>query len=269
LKTNWRLIDTGPLSGPENMAVDEALLSCFEPEKSAPVLRFYGWSPPALSLGRFQDAPAVLDLHRSRADNVPVVRRITGGGVIYHADEMTYSIVCAQQHLPHTATVKESFRMLTAFLLSFYRSLGLHAEYAVDVSNGTERLGERTSFCFAGKESFDIVIDGRKIGGNAQRRLKNAIFQHGSIPLFNRVEKGIGYLCERPCDLGGDVAALADFGVEIRENDLKDKLNKSFHEGIETELISSSLTAKETGLAEELLKSRYGSDSWNLHGETL
>ena len=68
--TAWRLIDTGPLDGASNMAIDEALLDSFDPERSTPMLRLYGWNPPALSFGRFQDAGKVLDLERCRADNV-------------------------------------------------------------------------------------------------------------------------------------------------------------------------------------------------------
>ncbi|MGB7630634.1 MAG: lipoate--protein ligase family protein, partial [Candidatus Deferrimicrobium sp.] len=183
--TTWRLIDTGPLDGASNMAIDEALLDNFDPGKSTPVLRLYGWSPPALSLGRFQDAGEVLDLDRCRADGVSVVQRITGGGVIYHAEELTYAIVCAPHHLPGETTIKESYRFLTGFLLSFYRELGLPAAYAAEVPEDTSRLGKRTPFCFAGRESYDILIDGRKIGGNAQRRLRRAVFQHGSIPLMD------------------------------------------------------------------------------------
>jgi lipoate-protein ligase A len=139
----WRLIDTGPRDGASNMAIDEALLDCFDPEKSTPVLRLYGWSPPALSLGRFQDAGKVLDLARCKACGVPVVRRITGGGVIYHADELTYAIVCGLKHLPEKTTIKESFRFLTGFLLSFYREFGIPAVYAADVPGNMSRLGNR------------------------------------------------------------------------------------------------------------------------------
>jgi lipoate-protein ligase A len=266
---NWRLIDTGPLSGPENMAVDEALLDCYNPDSSAPLLRLYGWQPPALSLGRFQDAAAVLDLDRCRADQLQVVRRITGGGVIYHAEELTYAIVCSPHHLPHAATVKESFRILTAFLLRFYRCLGLNAAYAVDITPDSSRLGERTPFCFAGKESFDIMLDARKIGGNAQRRLKNAIFQHGSIPLRNMVHAGVTYLRESPVDIGAAVAALADFKVAMGTDELKDMLAKAFSAAMATEVAKSALTKKEREAADSLLRSRYGSDSWNLYGEAL
>jgi lipoate-protein ligase A len=114
------------------MAVDEALLACFDPAVSAPVLRLYGWHPPAFSLGRFQDAGQVLDLEKCRETGIPVVRRITGGGVIYHADELTYSLVCAPRQVPPARSVKDSFRVLTSFLLRLYEKLGLTARYALD-----------------------------------------------------------------------------------------------------------------------------------------
>lgn len=266
---NWRLIDTGPLPGPENMAIDEALLSCFDPDTSPPVLRLYGWNPPALSLGRFQDARAVLDLDCCSADNIPVVRRITGGGVIYHADELTYSIVCAPHHLPRAATVKESFRILTAFLLHWYCSLGLPALYAIEASTDAFGLGEPTPFCFAGRESFDILINGKKIGGNAQRRLKNAIFQHGSIPLHDRVAQGVRYLRVQPGEMAGSVAALADFGVEIRVDELKERILAAFSAALESGYTSCRLTENETRLASDLSGAKYAAESWNLGGTTL
>jgi len=105
------------------MAIDEALFRCFDPAVSRPVLRLYGWQPPALSLGRFQKAGDDLDLARCRADNLTIVRRITGGGAIWHADELTYSLVCAPSQIP--PAVQEGFlRVLTAFCWAF-TTLGL------------------------------------------------------------------------------------------------------------------------------------------------
>ena len=146
----WRLIDTGPLDGASNMAIDEALLDSFDPERSTPVLRLYGWDPPALSFGRFQDPGEVLDLERCRAVSVTVVQRITGGGVIYHAEELTYAIVCAPRHLPGETTVKESFRYLTGFLLTFYQRMGLPAAYAADVQ--MDRIGWGDGLLSASRE---------------------------------------------------------------------------------------------------------------------
>jgi lipoate-protein ligase A len=262
MKTTWRLVDTGPLPGPANMAIDEALLDAFDPDRSAPVLRLYGWRPPALSLGRFQDPPSVLHLDRCRADGVPVVRRITGGGVIYHADELTYAIVCAPRHLPAAATIKETFRHLTAFLLAFYRSLGLDARWAADIAGEGDRLGGRTAFCFAGKEDFDILVDGRKVGGNAQRRLRNAIFQHGSIPLVDRVETGLRYLRERPAESDLRVASLGELGVEFPPGPLYARLAESFESSLGVSLSTSELTDDEGDRAAALVAGKYAEFDW-------
>ncbi|HEY6838360.1 MAG TPA: lipoate--protein ligase family protein [Geobacteraceae bacterium] len=247
--TSWRLIATTPGDGRLNMAIDEALLFAFDPQHSAPLLRLYGWDPPALSLGRFQDEDQLLDRERCAAAGVPVVQRITGGGIIFHADELTYSLVCSPRHLPCVASVKESFRTLTSFILHFYRGLGLDAAHAADVLPPGPRLGERTAFCFAGKESYDILIAGRKIGGNAQRRLRNTIFQHGSIPLVNRAAEGARFLREASVLGAGETAALADFGITLCRADLATLLASSFTATFGVPLCPSPLTPAEESLA--------------------
>lgn len=261
----WRLIDTGPVDGPTAMAVDEALLSCFDPATSLPVLRLYGWQPPALSLGRFQQAAAVLDLAKVTAAGVPVVRRVTGGGVIYHADELTYAIVCAPHHLPAGLGVKESYRVLTAFLLRFYAGLGLAAAYAQDAAAGAH-LGERTAFCFAGQESYDVMVAGRKLGGNAQRRLKQAIFQHGSIPLVERSATGLGFMREQP-HAGVASTALGELGVDLSRDQLAERLADAFAAAMDVELRLEGLTAHEAELATQLAEGKYQDPAWNLRGE--
>jgi lipoyl(octanoyl) transferase len=253
VKAVWRVIDSGEADGVTNMAVDEALLTSFDPQRSPPVLRLYGWSPPALSLGRFQRAEEVLDLERCRMAGVPVVRRVTGGGVIYHADELTYAVVCAPDQLPEGGTVKETFRVLTSFLLDFYRRLGLAPSFAEETPRPGERLGARTEFCFAGRESCDVVVDGRKIGGNAQRRLKNALLQHGSIPLVDRSAEGASFLLRKPEGLREGIASLGELGVTEEVAELKRLLTEAFRERLGVELEVTRLTTEE-GMAAEKLK---------------
>jgi len=265
-KPVWRLIEDEPRPGPENMAIDEALLRSFDPAVSPPVLRLYGWQPPALSLGRFQKAAEVLDLERCRAGGVPVVRRITGGGVIYHADEVTYALVCSPEQIPPSSSIKDSFRVLTGFLLALYRGLGLDASYALDAVSPETRLGERTSFCFAGKESFDILVKGRKIGGNAQRRQKGIIFQHGSLPLVNRAALGLSFMREREPRLAEDSASLEQCGVPPDHGLVRRKLLDAFRENLAVDLSPQPLTEEERSLAGGLLARRYATDQWNLEG---
>lgn len=263
----WRVIDTGPCPGRENMAIDEALFRCFDPAVSRPVLRLYGWQPPALSLGRFQKAGDDLDLARCRADNLTVVRRITGGGAIWHVDELTYSLVCAPSQIPPAASVKDSFRVLTSFLLGFYRALRLQADYAVDLAPAGSRLGQRTPLCFAGRESYDIMLQGRKIGGNAQRRSREIIFQHGSIPLQNRVEQGLQYLNIRPQGLEHATTCLFAEGITLECDDLKQTLLQQFAEQLGAVLQPDGLTGQEQALSEQLLTEKYNIDCWNLEGK--
>lgn len=263
----WRLIDTGPLQGPNNMAIDESLLSSFNPGASDPILRIYGWNPPSLSLGRFQKPQEVIDLDRCRADSLPVIRRVSGGGVIYHADELTYSIVCSPEELPSAATVRESFRTLTGFLIDFYQTLGLAAAYAQDTVSDVECLGTRTAFCFAGKESFDILIDGKKIGGNAQRRHKNKIFQHGSIPIVNRAVQGLEYMIDRSPEYAQGTTSLQDCGVAVDKIMLKSALLEAFKRRMGVDLLVCRLSCDEQQLAEQLRANKYATDRWNLQGE--
>lgn len=259
------------------MAVDEALLNSFDPHSALPVLRLYGWNPPALSLGRFQKTAEVLDLQLCRADTVPLVRRITGGGVIYHADELTYSIICSPGQIPPASSVKDTFRVLTGFLLAFYNNLGFEARYASEFTVPGVVLGERTSFCFAGRETFDIIVNGRKIGGNAQRRLKGLIFQHGSIPVINRAEKGLSYMLERDprliagttgiIDCTGGRAGTAPYDAPYTM--LFEQLKKSFTTCFAVDLLDETLTAAEQACAAELLENRYLNDEWNIEGITV
>lgn len=263
----WRFIDTGPMDGPANMALDEALLRVFDPHDPAPVFRLYGWKPPSFSFGRYQDADAALDLRKCEEYGVGAVRRMTAGGIIYHADEITYSIVCAPGHLTGVRTVKESFRKLCGFLLATYRKLGLDPRFAVDrEESGT--LGRRTALCFAGKEEYDITVDGRKIGGNAQLRLKNIIFQHGSIPLKNSFPDAVPFIHdhERPSMPERHTVSLGELKPRAEPGRLKVILAQSLEECLGVTLVESEITPEEASTAERLLAEKYLSASWNREG---
>ena len=262
----WRLIDGGELDGPANMALDEALLSCFDAQHSLPVLRLYGWEPAALSVGRYQDAAAALDLELCQADGIPVVRRMTGGGIIYHARELTYSIVCAPGHIGEAVGVKDGFRRLCSFLLGTYQRLGLDVAFATDLNHDGAPLGQRTAFCFAGKEEFDVLVNGQKIGGNAQRRLRGAILQHGSIPLESRVQEGLRYLKD-PAPGASAAVSLAELGLRPELADLKGMLTDSFQQRLGVRLQPTGLSAEEMAATASLEKGKYRCSEWNLAGK--
>jgi lipoyl(octanoyl) transferase len=267
MSEEWRFIDTGPLDGPTNMALDEALLACFDPARSQPVLRLYGWSPPAFSVGKFQQAGDVLDLDRCSREGVAVVRRVTGGGCIFHDDELTYSIICSPEHISGVEGVKESYRRLCGFLLLAYRKLGLSPAFAVDSAPEHERLGRRTPLCFAGREEYDITIHGRKLGGNAQRRTRGIIFQHGSIPLRNRLSRMTTFLRGDPPEPERWAVALADLNAVTDEERVKSCLVASFEENLGVTLRTCAPSEEEKEKTILLRERKYLSEAWNLEAE--
>jgi len=246
------------------MALDEALLTCFEPGSSLPVLRLYGWSPPAFSIGRFQKPDEVIDLDACARAGIPVIRRVTGGGCIFHAEELTYSIVCTPDQVADVGGVKESFRLLCGFLLRAYHRIGLAPGFAIDDSPRHEKLGQRTPLCFAGTEEYDILVDGRKLGGNAQRRQRGVIFQHGSIPLRPALSRAQPFL---RCPLPDGATSLAEAGCPVNPDELKQHLVDSFRENLGVTLTCSVPEIEECRKAGLLRESKYCSATWNLQGD--
>ena len=235
------------------MAIDEALLDCFSPDTDPPILRLYGWNPAAFSFGRFQNPEETIDLGRCKTDNVQAVRRITGGGIIFHGSELTYSLVVPTGFAGGGSRVKDAFFQLTSFLLDFYRQLGLDVDYAANLRTG-ERLGGRTALCFAGLESCDILIRGKKIGGNAQRRIRDIIFQHGSIPLESLTRESQKYLLTPSREIEESTTSLAAERVTDSREILAAKVAASFSDRFGTSLCQCDLTEAEHARARELIQ---------------
>lgn len=245
------------MSAAENMAVDLSLLQSYA---GRPVLRFYSWTPHSISLGRFQDAEADLYLDRLSRDRIPWVRRMTGGGAIFHQNEITYSLVCSFEDIG-TRSVKESFKTLCSFILESYRHYGLDAAYALDRSEQQSGLGAKTAFCFAGQELYDILVGQKKIGGNAQRRYKDLIFQHGSIPLVQDLDRQLPYFKKTP-DTSG-FSSLSELLPDYNRHDFQDTLITQFEKILGVRLSSETLNSPERDLSFHLEQEIFCRESWN------
>ncbi len=265
MKNSWRFLETGATDAYANMAIDEAMLIAYSQREIPPTLRIYEWRPPAFSFGYFQNPEQVLDAAKCIEENIPFVRRITGGGVIFHDQELTYSLVCSNKDLG-TDDVKNSFKILCSFIINAYKKLGLNAAFAKDADLSKKNLREFSHFCFASNEDYDIVIEGRKIGGNAQRRRKDIIFQHGSIPLESDIDAITPFLKEKPRELKNNVCSLKKVlgrGIEFLE--LKNILRNSFEETFSVNLQEEVLIFEEKKLFRQLKEEKYCSLEWNLH----
>lgn len=161
-KYPFRLLKTGRHSGFYNMGLDEALLEAVAQGKSQPVLRFYGWNPETVSVGYFQSLEEEVDLDICKRRGVEVVRRISGGGAVFHHAELTYSIIMPITHPLAGRTIGESYEKLCAGIIQGLTLLGVPAQFA---------------------PINDILAGGRKVSGNAQTRRMGCVLQHGTILL--------------------------------------------------------------------------------------
>jgi lipoate-protein ligase A len=170
----WRLLLTAPLPGPENMALDHALMDRAR-RTGESVLRIYAWSSPTLSLGRHQGARAVYDEARLAERGIGVVRRPTGGRALLHHREVTYSVTAP---LAHDEPAGTAYRRINLLLINALERLGVPASPAERARHASRPSGAP---CFAEPSAGELLVAGRKLVGSAQWRQEGALLQHGSI----------------------------------------------------------------------------------------
>ncbi|EGQ1643492.1 lipoate--protein ligase family protein [Staphylococcus pseudintermedius] len=179
----WHFMNTGSHHPYYNMALDEALLNFVSKGEIDPVVRFYTWNPPTLSIGYFQRLSKEIDIEKVKEKGYGLVRRQTGGRGVLHDKELTYSVIVPEAHPDMPQTVTEAYRVISGGLLEGFKSLGFDAHFAVPRSKEErEKLKQpRSSVCFDAPSWYELVVEGKKIAGSAQTRQKGVILQHGSI----------------------------------------------------------------------------------------
>ena len=158
----FRLIDSGQCNAFYNMALDTAILESVTKGASLPTLRFYSWKPAAVSIGYFQRLNDEVDRNACRSLGIDIVKRITGGGAVFHQHELTYSIVIPMTHPLADQAIGASFKRLCAPIVEGLRILGIKAHFS---------------------PSNDVHVGAKKISGNAQTRKMGSLLQHGTILL--------------------------------------------------------------------------------------
>ena len=167
---SWFLLQSGPCPAVYNMALDEALLESM-PRLQKPVLRFYGWTEPAASFGYFQKYRQIEALTLLR----PLVRRPTGGGLVPHDTDWTYSMVFPDGHEWYGLTAIESYRRMHQWIQTAFQHLQLATNLAASACKA------EPGQCFVGHEKFDLLWQGRKVAGAAQRRSRDGLLIQGSV----------------------------------------------------------------------------------------
>ncbi len=235
-----RVLETGHNPGAWNMALDEALLmNCVDHD--TPILRLYGWQPPCVSIGYFQSMDEEVDVPKCSNMGVDVVRRITGGGAVLHEFELTYTFITKN----YPANILESYELICEPVVSCLNRLGYNAEYV---------------------PLNDIVVDNKKVSGNAQTRKNNTLLQHGTILLTVDIEKMFSMLkvpSEKIKDkMINDVKARVT-GINRSFEEVASNLKESFAEIFGAQIITYTLSSKERKDTEKFVIERYSSRRWN------
>jgi lipoate-protein ligase A len=278
----WRLILSGANDGCFNMALDEALLISCQQDFSPPVVRLYGWNPPAVSVGYSQSASQAVDIGTCRRRGVDVVRRITGGRAVFHHQEITYSVCASSSRFPELGdNVGETYRKLSLALLESLRILGVEADWVkpwaetktVSVSAG------RCMPCFLSNSRYELAVKGKKLVGSAQRRFsihrgeqtEHSFIQHGSILTG---ESGYGSAFFLPSEdstrllqqsLSEKSTNLREvLGREVRADEMARAIKQGFERCFGCRLEESTLRQSEMRVARDLSGRKYGSEEWNL-----
>ncbi|MFP4514683.1 MAG: biotin/lipoate A/B protein ligase family protein [Parcubacteria group bacterium] len=246
----WRILKTVKESAAKQMAIDEAILIARINNLVPNTLRFFTWNPGAITVGFFQDLEQEIDLKRAQDLKVDVVRRYSGGGAVFHHDELTYSLVVAEKDL--SLNVLDSYKYLCQGVINGLKILGIEAKF---------------------QPINDILVNGKKISGNAQTRKEGVILQHGTILLSVDVEKMFSILKVSNEKMKGKLIANVKEAVTSIKSELQSPsldlryLEKVFKQGfaqsLNVDFDEAVLSKEEKEIAQELERDKYLSKEWN------
>lgn len=250
--TKFRLLQTGHKSAYENMALDEIMIERIKNGLSNPCLRFYGWKPAAVSVGYFQSLEAEVDAGRCAETGIDIVRRQTGGGAVFHDQEITYSI-----HIPLELNlvpqkILESYEKICQGIILGLAGIGLEAQFV---------------------PLNDIIVGGQKISGNAQTRKQGILLQHGTVLKAVDVDKMFDILKVPDEKMKGKLISQIKervtsidqhYGTELSFQDVVKTLISGFKQAFpEVDFYEDSLSEEENDLVQKLAMEKYRTKAWN------
>lgn len=247
----WRLLLTGHSDAFTNMAVDESIMIHVGEDASPPTIRLYGWNPPAVSIGYFQGLEEEVALKACNERGVDCIRRITGGGAVFHEKEVTYSLAVHETNPIIPQNMLESYMIICQGVIEGLNGLGIAAQFV---------------------PLNDIIVGGKKISGSAQTRRNHSVLQHGTVLMDTDVEKMFSLLkvpsekikdklIENVKERVTSITSAVSKNVEF--DDVCAALAKGFERSLEIELVQGQLSTTEKELAEEIRKDRYTNPEWN------
>jgi len=258
--TKWRLLKLDVNDAFMNMAIDETVVTTRIDGSVPNTLRFYRWKPSAVSIGRFQNVSNEVHVENCKQQGIDIVRRITGGGTVYHDcdGETTYSVIAKETDFG-TTDVVYAYNAISKGLIEAAKILGVDADF---------NPGDP-------KNCPNIAINGKKISGSAQFHKGGVLLQHGTFLLDADLEKMFTYLRVPWAKTIQDVVCVAreritsikkELNHDVSVEEAYEALIQGFQKALKIELVEEALTPQEQQHALKLRKEKYSTDSWNLKG---
>lgn len=252
-KENWRLLFTPNEDPYMNMAIDEVLATeCAHNSNGFQTMRFYTWKFPSCSIGYFQKIENVLDTLKENA--IPIVRRPTGGGIVFHGNDITFSIIKKRVPDKNSEDMVSFYKLIGKSIMTGLKKLGISCKFHLPKENPyyskhykTDLKKQTTlhSVCSVTPAKYDILINGSKVAGYAARRSRDILLCQGYLDVFE--------ICKQKNN---------DSRTEIINLLFKNLVN-SFENVFEIKLISSHLSINEDKLANQIKEKKYSCKEWN------
>ena len=260
---SWRLLKLETADAFTNMAVDEAIMKARIENRVPNTLRLYQWKPSAVSIGRFQTLHNEIHVDNCKKHGVNIVRRITGGGAVYHDQngEITYSIVAKTNDLG----------CADLDMLSAYKKICSGLNEAVKILGATAEFRPPDP-----KRCPNLTISGKKISGNAQSSKKGVLLQHGTFLLDIDHEKMFTFLSVPWAKTLNDVLAVSKRKLTSARQELDSNFStqeayqalvKGFEKALDVQFVEEELTEYEQKLAEKYRKERFVTEDWTFLGK--
>lgn len=261
--TVWRLLKLETHNAFMNMAIDEAVLTARIENQVPNTLRLYCWKPSAVSIGKFQAIQNEVQVDNCKKLGVDVVRRITGGGTVYHdaEDEITYSVIVNKEDLG-TQDIAAVYAKIYAGLVEALKILGITADF----NEGNA------------KTCPNLTVRGKKISGSAQCHKSDVVLQHGTFLLDVNLKRMFTLLrvpwaktCMEVVNVAKDkiTSVNGELGKTVPQEMVRQALVEGFQKGLNMKLATGKLTPNERELAQRLCTKKYGTDNWNVQGKDL
>ncbi len=259
----WRLLRLEIQNAAMNMAIDEAILTARTINRVPNTFRLYRWKPSAVSIGKNQKVEDEVQLNNCHKLGVDVVRRISGGGTVYHdaEGEITYSLVSNTNDL-RVRDIAAVYTTIYEGIRDALRILGLTADF---------NEGDA-------KNCPNLTVKGKKISGSSQANKREIVLQHGTLLLDVDLERMFTLLrvpwaktCMEVVNVAKNkiTSIKGELGHRVSPGTVANALVMGFQNALHVQMVEGVLSSFEIELAKKLYHDKYATEDWNTHGKSI